>query len=850
MQSVYPGLQSLYRGPPTAMGFSKKTGKGRLDKYYHLAKEQGYRARSAFKLVQLNKKYGFLQQSRVVIDLCAAPGGWCQVAAKYMPKSKLIIGVDLAPIKPISGVITMINDITTDKCRTDIRRELKDWKADVVLHDGAPNVGKAWLQDAYTQSELVLSSLKLATDFLIEGGWFITKVFRSKDYNSLMWVFNQLFTKVEATKPSSSRDVSAEIFVVCKGYKAPKTIDPRFLDPRSVFTDVDSLMNGGKNTSAKVNVLHPEKNRRHREGYDDDARILYKKVSVLDFILNDSFMELLAENNELSFTDIPEGKEDQMKLICVAPDTTEEIRACCQDLKVCGRREFKILIKWRLQMRKLFGIKEAKVLKAEAKAAQEASQELDSEEELEKLNTTLQKQAKREKKKRLERKAKLRMRLNLQMETANDLAQDAHELGLFSLKKVAKVSREVADAAALNVSVSDNESEDDEINVGSHRMSESEADSEVDSEEERFARMEASVVENVPVKKRSKRHDMTDNDDEDDGEALPETSLEEMAEDLPLDNEHNTELIAKLHKPDEEAALKSAKVALWYSNPIFQSMHEISRELTKHQQEKKTKKKNRSYQESPFEALKEEVQELAGKTEQNKPSSSSESQKSKDKKEPKAGAIEMVQVEDPYAQLFESGEIKDILNTAEGLTYAHRLADPDADRRDLREDMIDETFHRYAFGEKPSELPAWFREDESQHNKPIKPITREVADALKAQMKEINSRPVKKILEAKARGKARLVRKIESLKRKAENIMGNEEGAEKAKLIQVAKMLRNPKIKKEKPTLVIARGANKGRQGRPTGVRGRYKMVDARMKKELRAEKRRKLAAKNKKSKK
>lgn len=116
---------------------------------------------------------------------------------------------------------------------------------DVVVCDGAPNVGGAWSSEAYSQAALVLEACKLATEFLAPKGLFLTKVFRSAEYHALLYAFGQLFERVESTKPVASRSTSAEIYVACHGYRAPGRLDRRLLDPAHVFAPTEDGGGGG-----------------------------------------------------------------------------------------------------------------------------------------------------------------------------------------------------------------------------------------------------------------------------------------------------------------------------------------------------------------------------------------------------------------------------------------------------------------------------------------------------------------------------------------------------------------------------------------------------------------------------
>ena len=543
-----------------------------IDKWYKLAKEKGYRARAAFKLIQLNKKYGFLEKSHVLLDLCAAPGSWTQVAAETMPAQSMIIGVDLAPIKPIPRAITFQGDITTDKCRATIRSHIKHLKADTVLHDGAPNVGIAWVQDAYSQAELVLQSMKLATEFLKEGGTFVTKVFRSKDYNALLWVFKQLFTHVEATKPPSSRNVSAEIFVVCRGFKAPKRLDPKFLDPKHVFAE---LSEPTPHNEAKV--FNPEKKKRKREGYEEGEYTQHKEIPVNEFIQTNDPIKILGSVNKLSFEHSPNG-DLALAALDRLPETTAEIRQCCEDLKVLGKKEFRSLLRWRLKVRDIFGMSAKAKKEVQEKEAEEGDEvaeiesmdeELKIQEELQRLKDQNDKEKRKDRRKENERKQKEVVRMQLHMTAPFEIGLEqsgpAGEGAVFNAKTAEKASESIR---VTNGRMDDVEAESEDS------LSQSGSEDESDEEEDQLDReLDAmyddyqSRREDRDAKQRAKRNRKQKETDEWGG--LSDEDNEK--EDAQTEDETDGEDLARMKEIPRAEGL-STKAAMFFDQDIFQDL--------------------------------------------------------------------------------------------------------------------------------------------------------------------------------------------------------------------------------------------------------------------------------------
>ncbi|KAJ1788656.1 tRNA (uridine-2'-O-)-methyltransferase trm7, partial [Coemansia sp. RSA 2167] len=212
-----------------------KSSKDKRDVYYRLAKEQGWRARSAFKLLQVNEEFNIFEGVTRAVDLCAAPGSWSQVLSKELRKNSgdhaQVVAVDLQAMAPLQGVVQIQGDITKLSTAEQIISHFDGGQADLVVSDGAPDVTGLHDLDEYIQAQLILAALNITTHVLRVGGTFVAKIFRGKDVTLLYAQLKVFFRTVHVAKPRSSRNSSIEAFIVCVDYNPPSDYVPNMANP-------------------------------------------------------------------------------------------------------------------------------------------------------------------------------------------------------------------------------------------------------------------------------------------------------------------------------------------------------------------------------------------------------------------------------------------------------------------------------------------------------------------------------------------------------------------------------------------------------------------------------------------
>ena len=609
---------------------------------YLLAKEQGYRSRAAFKLIQLNKKYNLLSSAKSVLDLGAAPGGWLQVCSRYMPVSSLLLGVDLLPIKPMRGVTTIQADITTPECKTLIKKELQGWDVDLVLCDGAPNVagGTVWSKDAYQQNELVIHALRLATHFMRPNANFVTKVFRSQDYNALLWALGQLFRHVDVTKPLASRNASAEIFVVCREYLAPKRIDPFLLDPAHIFQQFEG------SEPARPDVFHqkPGKTERSRQGYEDSethSALIGKQADITAFVDSDQPIVTLGSYGRFTWdSDRAKGWRQ------FSASTTDEVVELSRDLKVLGKGDLKALLKWRKRVREFEKqLKKEEAVKDEEEAERvvlpvvEKTEEQKAEEEeadmtaaIRELKQREQQRKKADKKRKRDMKNKLTRRLLLNKNNLSDVQEmigaDVND-ELFSLASVQPIVMDVLESKAGEELDDGHSAASDEDDSGdSEDEAEGEGSEDDEGEDEYTSRLEKDLDRMYDAYKQ--RRKLVDNLKEkadaqlkaDEAEAMQtENEVDEAGEDDEGgdsdeelyeamrdrkaggrraatdgdDEEKSNPLLVKLTEKETVSAAK--RMERWFGRDVFGSLEDVSKvaeETGEEQKSRASSKRKRS----------------------------------------------------------------------------------------------------------------------------------------------------------------------------------------------------------------------------------------------------------------
>ena len=189
------------------------------DPYVKMAQQRGLRSRSAFKLIELQDKYDLMRAGMTVVDLGAAPGGWCQAALPLVGRAGRVIGLDILEMDPLPGVVFIQGDFTEDEPLRQLEAELGGKKVDLVLSDMAPNMSGVSAIDQAKAMYLAELALEFVREHLKQEGDFVVKLFQGEGFDAYVREVRTLFDKVQVKKPGASRPRSKEVYLLARGLK-------------------------------------------------------------------------------------------------------------------------------------------------------------------------------------------------------------------------------------------------------------------------------------------------------------------------------------------------------------------------------------------------------------------------------------------------------------------------------------------------------------------------------------------------------------------------------------------------------------------------------------------------------
>ncbi|MDE0841453.1 MAG: 23S rRNA (uridine(2552)-2'-O)-methyltransferase RlmE [Porticoccaceae bacterium] len=195
------------------------------DRYVQMSQRDGYRSRASYKLLEILAKDVLIKPGMLVVDLGAAPGGWSQVAAGLVTSSGTVVALDMLPMDSISGVTVLTGDFTDATVFAQLLNLVGERKTDLVISDMAPNVTGVRDVDQPRSMYLVELAAELASNILLPGGSFITKVFQGQGYDEFVRDLRRVFNRVSVRKPDASRAKSREVYVVAKSFIGRERIE-------------------------------------------------------------------------------------------------------------------------------------------------------------------------------------------------------------------------------------------------------------------------------------------------------------------------------------------------------------------------------------------------------------------------------------------------------------------------------------------------------------------------------------------------------------------------------------------------------------------------------------------------